>query len=833
MVPALIVPIPEVPLTPSGKLDQKALPEPDFPASVDATGAAPFTPIEEIVAGHLRAVLGIDRIGPDDSFFDLGGNSLMATRVARRLGAALDADLDVRALFESPTVRGLAARIRHGGRSESRPALRPYPRPEVVPLSSAQSRMWSINQLDTASDAYNIVMAVRLHGDLDERALVAAVGDVVVRHPTLRTMYPLVDGGPVQRIVEPDAAPGPELVSVLGADLPAHLLRLIGRGFDVSREVPLRAQLLRMSRTEHVLAVVAHHIAADGFSMTTLARDVMRAYESRRRGSPPDWAPPALDYVDFALWQRDLLGDPDDPESLYRRQLAQWRSTLDGIPELIPLPTDRPRPSRQSFRGAVVGFDIDAADHARLAEVARHGNATMFMVAHTALAVLAARLSGTRDIVIGTPVSGRGEAGLDDIVGMFVGMLPLRTPIDTGAGFGDLLAVVRDVDLTAFSRTDLPFERLVDELAPERSTSYAPLFQVLVEYRTDMSGTCGCPVSRWNRGLRAGGLQVRPATRRLRIVHAARRTRGPAAGPHLRHRPVGRIDSADVRRTAAPDPRCCRDGSTPPVGEVDLLTRGRTVGDRGRTHRCRERAGGDARHLFTRAPPRTRTPWHSSRVRHARRTRNCSPTRAAWRGCSPPAARDRTPWWLLALPRSADLVIAMIATTLAGAAYLPVDVGSPAERIAFVVGEARPTCVLTTTDTAHSLGSLRRPSSSSTRCECGGLCRGVAAAGDRRRPHRPAAPRQRRVRDLHVRIRPDGRRAFMCRTAARWRCWPAATQPSTCGRPTPGRCSTPSPSTFSVWETWGPLSSARPRCWSTRRSHARRTDSSSCCAGSR
>ncbi|NKR72651.1 amino acid adenylation domain-containing protein [Rhodococcus hoagii] len=807
MVPALIVPIPEVPLTPSGKLDSKALPEPDFPAAVDATGAAPFTPIEEIVAGHLRAVLGIDRIGPDDSFFDLGGNSLMATRVTRRLGAALDADLDVRALFESPTVRGLAARIRHGGRSESRPALRPYPRPEVVPLSSAQSRMWSINQLDTASDAYNIVMAVRLHGELDERALVAAVGDVVVRHPTLRTMYPLVDGGPVQRIVEPDAAPGPELVSVLGADLPAHLLRLIGRGFDVSREVPLRAQLLRMSRTEHVLAVVAHHIAADGFSMTTLARDVMRAYESRRRGSPPDWAPPALDYVDFALWQRDLLGDPDDPESLYRRQLAQWRSTLDGIPELIPLPTDRPRPSRQSFRGAVVGFDIDAADHARLAEVARHGNATMFMVAHTALAVLAARLSGTRDIVIGTPVSGRGEAGLDDIVGMFVGMLPLRTPIDTGAGFGNLLAVVRDIDLTAFSRTDLPFERLVDELAPERSTSYAPLFQVLVEYRTDMSGYLRLP------GLEVEPVDCEPAVSKFDLqlgVSESFTRRGEPAGLRLDLTYATDLWDASTAQTfaerlrrilaaAVTDPHA-------PVGEVDLLTEAELSAIEAGHVAAASAPGATLDTLFTRAAAthphtvalvagETRTTYEELLADASRLARVLTA-----RGAGPDTVV------VLALPRSADLVIAMIATTLAGAAYLPVDVGSPAERIAFVVGEARPTCVLTTTDTAHSLGSLPAPvvlvDSGEVRAACAAASPQPLTDADRTAPLHPdnaayviytsgSTGRPKGVQVPHrsaVALLAGGHAAFDLRPTDTWTLFHSFAFD------------------VSVWETWGPLS---------------------------
>ncbi|RVW09066.1 non-ribosomal peptide synthetase [Prescottella agglutinans] len=709
MVPALIVPIGEVPLTPSGKLDQKALPAPDFP--VGSADAVAFSPIEGIVAEHLCAVLGVDRIGPDDSFFDLGGNSLMATRVTRRLDAALDTDLDVRAIFEAPTVRGLAARVRERGPGGAhRPVLRAYDRPAVLPLSSAQLRMWSINQLDTASPAYNIVMAVRLRGDLDERALIAAVGDVVARHSTLRTMYPVVDGTPAQLIVDPEHGPRAESVSVLAADLPGHLLRLAEAGFDVSREVPLRARLMRVSGSEHVLAVVAHHITADGFSMRTLARDVMRAYESRRRGRAPEWAPPAVEYVDFALWQRELLGDPDDPQSLYHAQLDYWRDALAGIPDVVPLPTDRPRPPRQSFRGAAVGFDVDAAIHARLVDVARHGNATMFMLAHTALAVLVARLSSSGDVVIGTPVSGRGEAGLDDVVGMFVGTLVLRTPVDPGAGFGDLLTVVREADLAAFARTDLPFERLVDELAPARSTSYAPLFQVLVEYRTDMSGYLQLP------GLEVEPLEYDLAVSKFDLQLSVTESFTPDGAPggmrfdltyatDLWDEPTVRGFAERLRRilvASATDPHG-------PVGDIGLLT----AADRAALEvGGPDEAGapeGTLADVFGRAvaahPDEVAVVHGTDRLTYAElAARSSRLARAlAVRGAGPDSVVA------VALPRSTDTIVAIVAATLAGAAYFPVDLGWPAERIALVLGEAAPACVLTTVDSVDALGGPAAP----------------------------------------------------------------------------------------------------------------------------
>ncbi|WP_164873333.1 amino acid adenylation domain-containing protein [Rhodococcus xishaensis] len=710
MVPALIVPIREVPLMPSGKLDRNALPAPDFPSLADVNGIAVFTPVEEIVAEHLRAVLGIDRIGPDDSFFDLGGNSLMATRVTRRLDAALDTDLDVRAIFEAPTVRTLAARIRLGTGDVHRPVLRPYDWPEVLPVSSAQLRMWSINQLDTASPAYNIVMAVRLRGDLDERALVASVGDVVVRHSTLRTMYPVVGGSPTQLIVDAEDIPRTELVTLPDADLPGHLEQFASAGFDVSREVPLRAQLVRFSGTDHVLVVVAHHITADGFSMTTLARDVVRAYECRRQGRAPQWAPPAVQYVDFTLWKRDLLGDPDDPDSMYSRQLEYWRANLDGIPEIVPLPTDHPRPARQSFRGAIVGFDVDARTHAQLVGLARRANSTMFMVAHAALAILVARLSSSGDIVIGTPVSGRGEAGLDDVVGMFVGTLVLRTPIDPASGFEELLSTVREVDLAAFSRTDLPFERLVDELAPTRSTSHAPLFQVLVEYRADMSEY-----------LRLPGLEVEPISHDLGVskfdlqlsVSESFTPDGEPAGMRFDLTYATDLwDQATVegfadrlRRildAAVADPRC-------PVGDIGLLTPSELLALDTESAVGEDASGATLATLFRRAvaecPDSVAVVDGQTRVTYAQLDSDARRLASLLAGRGVGAESIVA----LALPRSVDMIVAIVATTLVGAAYLPIDLGSPTERIAFVLDEAAPACVLTTTAARGMIRTISSP----------------------------------------------------------------------------------------------------------------------------
>ncbi|MGV5049106.1 amino acid adenylation domain-containing protein [Rhodococcus pyridinivorans] len=477
MVPSQVMVLEALPLTPNGKLDRRALPEPVF-ESVEFR--APVTPVQEIVAGVFAEVLGVERVGVDDDFFALGGNSLIATQVVARVGAALDASVPVRVLFEASTVGALAARVEsHVG--SGRVPLVAQARPDRVPLSFAQQRMWFLNRFDTASAVDNIPMAIRLSGALDVAALQAAVGDLVERHESLRTVYPEVDGVGFQQVVpmsevSVDLAP----VSVTESELFERVSGFVGRGFDVTAEVPVRARLFEICDAvdEFVLVVVVHHIAGDGFSMSPLARDVMVAYEARRRGEVPGWVPLPVQYADYALWQRSVLGSEDDPDSVISQQVEFWKRTLAGLPDQLDLPSDRPRPVVASNHGAAYGFVVDADVHAGVVRLAREHNATLFMVMHTALAVLLARLSGSDDIAIGTPIAGRGERELDDLIGMFVNTLVLRTQVDSSASFAELLGQAREADLAAFAHADVPFERLVEVLNPERSQSRHPLFQV-------------------------------------------------------------------------------------------------------------------------------------------------------------------------------------------------------------------------------------------------------------------------------------------------------------------------------------------------------------------
>ncbi|MEV6351014.1 condensation domain-containing protein, partial [Actinoplanes sp. NPDC051851] len=477
LVPSVFVELDELPLTVNGKVDRAALPDPEV--GFESGGRAAATPTEEILCGLFAEVLGRDVVPADVSFFELGGDSLAAMRLLARVKSVLGAEVAIGEIFAEPTVAGLARLAGSGG--VSRAALTARPRPEILPLSYAQQRMWFLNRLEGSGGAgYNLPLALRMSGDLDVAALEAALGDVADRHESLRTVFPAVDGTPYQLIVEgAEGRPALAVVEAPEHEVPVRLAELAGEIFDLATDLPWRAWLLRSGPDEHVLLLVAHHIAVDGWSMGVLSRDLSAAYMARHQGAAPSWAPLPVQYADYALWQREVLGDPDDPESRITGQLDYWRDTLAGAPEELSLPTDRPRPAVSSFRGGSVPVEVGADVHARLLDVARAGGATLFMVAQAALAVLLSRSGAGTDIPIGTVTAGRGDAALDDLAGFFVNTLVLRARLDGDPTFSELLKRVRETDLAAYAHQDLPFEKLVEVLNPERSLARNPLFQVM------------------------------------------------------------------------------------------------------------------------------------------------------------------------------------------------------------------------------------------------------------------------------------------------------------------------------------------------------------------
>ncbi|TPG23805.1 condensation domain-containing protein, partial [Mycolicibacterium hodleri] len=504
MVPAAVVVLDHLPLTVNGKLDTHALPPPDYTNAQHYR--APTNAIEDILTGIYTHVLGIDHIGIDDSFFDLGGDSLSAMRLIAAIKSGLDSDLPVHALFDAPTIKQLAPRL--GAGAAPRAPLVARERPETVPLSFGQGRLWFIDQLQGPSAVYNMPVTLRIGGRLDADALRAALADVVGRHESLHTLFPAVEGIPRQLVVASEGADfGWDVVDAAGwseTQFAEAVEKAIQHSFDLATEIPLRAKLFHVGHDDHVLVGVVHHIAADGWSITPLIRDLGDAYASRCAGRSPGWAPLPVQYADYTLWQRAQLGDLDDGDSPIAAQLAYWQEALAGMPERLQLPTDRPYPAVADQRGATIPVEWPAELQQRVREVARQHNATSFMVVQAALAVLLSKLSASSDVAVGFPIAGRRDPALDELVGFFVNTLVLRVEVTGDPTVSELLAQVRRRSLAAFDHQDVPFEVLVERLNPTRSLAHHPLVQVLLAWQNFAGHDNSAPAA----GLALGDLQV-------------------------------------------------------------------------------------------------------------------------------------------------------------------------------------------------------------------------------------------------------------------------------------------------------------------------------------
>ncbi|WP_409495449.1 non-ribosomal peptide synthase/polyketide synthase [Amycolatopsis sp. cmx-11-12] len=692
MVPSAFVVLDEIPLTPNGKLDRKALPLPEF---VTNEGREPRNVREEALCALFADVLGVERVGIDDDFFTLGGHSLLVMRLVSRISASLDATVSVRDVFDAPTVSALAERLTG---PSAQPVLSAGTRPDLLPLSPAQQRLWFLYQLEGVTPTYNIPLAWRLHGELDADALQAAIGDVVERHETLRTVFVEEDGAVTQRILT-DARP--EVVFTEAGDLSAE----VARGFALDEELPIRATVFAVSEREYVLLLVLHHVATDEWSQGPLMADLATAYEARLAENAPQWTELPVQYADYALWQRELL------ESTASGHLEFWRDELAGLPDELVLPSDRPRPAESSHRGGLVTFPIGTALTGRLREVARRHDVSMFMLAQAAVAVLLHRLGAGDDIPLGAPSSGRTDERLEPLVGFFVNSLVLRTDLSGDPAFGDLLSRVRAADLAAFEHQDLPFERLVDAVNPERSLARHPLFQAMVVYLPE-SGE-GLRLS----GLRAEQEAFAQGVAKFDLEFGFLENPDGISGAIEYSADLFDHATAEgfARRLVAVLEQVAADPAIP-VGALDVIDQDERalLGRWNRT--AHEVPVVTLPELFeaqvVRTPDASAVVFGDVVVSYVELN----------------ARANRLARWLVgqgvgvesvvavSLPRSIDLVVALYAVHKAGAAYLPLDTEYPADRLAFMLEDAGPAVVLDTLPdldgySGENLGRVVDPSS--------------------------------------------------------------------------------------------------------------------------
>jgi amino acid adenylation domain-containing protein len=491
MQPSWWVFLEALPLTPNGKVDRRALPDPSAVHHSDVPNLSPCTPVQELMVNIWADVLKVEMLGVEDNFFDLGGHSLLAMQVVSRIREIFGVEVALRELFERRTIAALAQEVT--ALSEARVCAAQADTPvtradrkagEGVALSFAQQRLWFLDQLNTGSSFYNIPVVLRLIGKLDADALELSLNDVIARHESLRTKFESVGGQPVQLIESPATLSLP-LIDVSSLTTPQREARVallrddeVRTGFNLSEGPLLRVKLLKLAEDEHLLLLTIHHIIADGWSISILARELAALYQAHRVGSEAELADLPVQYADYAVWQRQHLRG-----EVLEKQLNYWKQQLSGAPAVLKLPSDRTRPPIQSFRGAALSFHCDAELSAQLKSLSRRQSVTLYMTLLAAFEVLLSWHSGETEMVIGTPIANRNRMELESIIGFFVNTLAMRANVGGNPSFTELLARVREVVLGAYANQDVPFERLVEELKPERDLSRSPVFQVMFAWQ--------------------------------------------------------------------------------------------------------------------------------------------------------------------------------------------------------------------------------------------------------------------------------------------------------------------------------------------------------------
>ncbi len=701
MLPAAYVQLESLPLTPNGKLDRRALPAPE---ALTEAYLAPGTPEEVLLCELVAQLLGLPRVGLGDHFFHLGGHSLLAARLAAQVRARLGRELPLRTVFECPVLGQLARALRTAGQAAA-PLVAGRARPARLPLSFAQARLWFLHRLEGASAHYNIPLALQLRGALDAGALAQALGDVCTRHESLRTLLLEHEGQPYQHIVPPGQCTALQRLRCTPAELPEALATAAAQPFDPGRETALRATLFELGAQEHALLLVVHHSAADGGSIAPLLGDLAQAYAARAAGGAPAFVPLAVQYADYSLWQHALLGAEHEAHSALARQLAYWQQQLRGLPAELALPADRPRPSAPSHLGAVLELRLDAALHARLLELGHAHGATLFMVLHAALAALLSKLGCGCDIPIGAPVAGRAEAALDALVGFFVNTLVLRLDTAGEPSFAELLARSRATCLDAYAHQDVPFERLVELLNPPRAFGRQPLFQTMLVLQNAALPPLVLP------GLDSQALQVGTRSTKFDLcwgfteTHDAQGRPAGLAGqleysadlfePRSAQRLAQRLVRLLQQIVQAPHARLHR------LDILDAPERARLLHGFNDTAAALPEATLIERfeQQVARTPQACALRFEDDSLSYAQLEARAN--RLAHLLVARGIAAEQ--FVAICLPRSLELVVAILATLKTGAAYLPLDAQYPSERIAFLLEDAAPRALITCSAAASGL----------------------------------------------------------------------------------------------------------------------------------
>jgi len=688
LVPLAIVVLASWPLTANGKVDREALPMPELRTK---SYRAPRTPQEEMLCESFAAILGTESIGIDDNFFDLGGHSLMATRLASRIRSTLGAELSVSTLFESPTVAELSPHLQQ--ERKPRPRLVRRTRPEHLPLSYSQRRLWFIDQLEGTSAEYNMPEALRLKGRLDQDILKRVIGAIVERHESLRARFVQVDGEPVQ-IIQPALRIDLPLEDLLGLDeqtrnerVTAALRREWELPFDLGHGPLVRMRLLRLDKEEHILLRTFHHIIFDGWSRGILNREFMVLYEAFLDGQPNTLEPLPIQNADFALWQREWLN-----EDAMAGHLAYWKEQLADIPEQMLLPKDRARQDLQTFNASLRNLILPAESVLRLKRLSQSSQATLYMTLLSVFAVLLQRYSGQDDIVLGSPIANRQEPQLEQLIGFFVNSLVMRVRINAAGSFRDLLASVRATALNAYHHQDLPFERLVEELSPDRSLNRTPIFQLMFALQNapmGMQQLKGLEVSR------VMGTEVR--TRFDMELHAFERSGTIELSWVYNH---DLFESWRVEQMGRHYLRLLEQACASPeqqVGHLEMLDfaeRQHVLRDWNRTERAYPKTAVLTElfeHQVASNPGAVAVLHQGRQLTYAELNQRADQLASYLKGCG--VGRESLVG--ICVDRSPEMVVGVLAILKAGGAYLPLDPSYPQERLAFMIQDAATEVLLT------------------------------------------------------------------------------------------------------------------------------------------